>query len=378
MMRDGMREILYKIFALFSSNKTIVFESVPDFSDNTKAVFDEMLRRGMDKKYRLVWFVSDKKKRLPENKSVKYICTDNRLEQIRCAYYLATAKCLICCNRFLEPHSKKQVAFYLAHGTPIKRVKDYYTMPKSIDYCLSASLGVEKMTADQFNADEKKMFSLGYPRNDVFLKPKICVKELLKTDCKKVIVWYPTFRQHKCGLKTGTERAFPVIHDVEIAGKLNDFARLHNVLIVLKPHFAQDLQGFKEQNLDHIRFINDDFFTENRISSYEFVAGCDALITDYSSIYFDYTLCDKPMAVVWEDVEEYRTNPGFAVDLDYYLKGAVKIYNLEEFQQFVLEVSRGVDSLVTERREIRDFVNYAADSDNSKRVVDFMIEKAGL
>ena len=377
-VRKIVKGIVYRVIRCCSSSNKIVFESAPDFSDNTMAVFDEMLRRGIDQKYSMVWLVSDKTKRLPGRTSVQYIWLGNWFDRLRAMFFLVPAKCLICCNRFLTPLTDEQISFYLAHGTPIKSVRSYYTMPPKIQYCLSAAPGVEKMTAYQFNADESKMFSLGYPRNDVFAKKPMNVKGTLQTDCEKVIVWYPTFRQHINGRKAGAPKALPIIHDAESAQKLNACARENGVLIVVKPHFAQDLREIKDQKLSNIRFIDDSFFTEHRITSYEFVGGCDALLTDYSSIYYDYTLCDKPIGVVWEDVEEYRKNPGFAVDLDKYLMGAEKIYTLKELERFVLDVSRDHDRLAEARRKIRDLTNYSTDGQNAKRVVDFIVEKAKL
>ena len=68
--------------------------------------------------------------------------------------------------------------------------------------------------------------------------------------------------------------------------------------------FRQDISYIQKYALSNICFIDDAFFRRNNITSYEFVGSCDALITDYSSIYFDYLLCGKPAAVIWEDIEE--------------------------------------------------------------------------
>ena len=87
---------------------------------------------------------------------------------------------------------------------------------------------------------------------------------------------------------------------------------------------------------------------------------------------------DKPIGVIWEDIEKYKEDPGFALDLDYYLKGAEKIYTIDELCQFVEEVARGEDKLCNERREIRDIVNSSIDGKNTERVVDFIIKKAKL
>ena len=55
------------LLGVLPKKKWIVFESVPDLSDNTKAVFDEMVRRKLNQKYLFIWVVSDKKKDFPNN-----------------------------------------------------------------------------------------------------------------------------------------------------------------------------------------------------------------------------------------------------------------------------------------------------------------------
>ena len=102
------------------------------------------------------------------------------------------------------------------------------------------------------------------------------------------------------------------------------------------------------------------------------------MLTDYSSVYFDYLLCNKPIGLVWEDIDSYRNNPGFALDLDYYMKAAEKIYNVDELSHFIEDVACNRDSLKSEREEINRLANYSCDGENTKRVVDFIIDKAGL
>lgn len=379
-LRKTVKSILVVFLRCFSKKRTIVFESTPDFSDNTYAVYTQMVRLGYDKQYKLVWSCANKEHLPDDPDGVYYIYPQDKSikQRLRNAYYLANAKCMICCNRFLLPWNSDQVCFYLAHGTPMKSVHDYYTVPASIGYCLSAAEGVEEMTAYQFNVAREKMFSLGYPRNDILTLSPAPVKEILGTPCKKVIVWYPTFRQHKNGANLASGKALPIIDDAQAACALNEYVRKLDVLLVLKPHFAQDLSYMKDLGLSNIRFIDDGFFRENNVTSYGFVAGCDALLTDYSSIYFDYMLCDKPIGLVWEDVEQYRQNPGFAVDLEEYGKAGVKIYTLSDFKLFVEQVAENIDACREDRRNLCQKVNYASDGENAKRVVAFIVEKAEL
>lgn len=319
--------ILAKVFFLLPITDTIFIESVPNLSDSPKEIFDELLRRNFNEKYKFVWWLYDDSGMCPQIKNVIYLNSSNRLIF---KYYEYTSRCLISCNRFLESHRKKQKSFYIIHGSPIKKTEGYYILPKGVDYFFCASEKFKKDVAKQLGVVPTKGIGLGLPRNDVLGTDACDLSVFFHRTFNKVIVWYPTFRQHKAGMKTGSLYAFPIIHDLHDMKRLNTYAREKNILIVIKPHFAQDLSAVNVTELSNIQFINDNFFKEHGISSYEFVNSCDALISDYSSIYYDYLLCDKPIALAWEDYEEYKKNPGFSVNIEYYCKGGEKIFNLKE------------------------------------------------
>ena len=357
----------------YSIKNIILFESVPDLSDNTKAVFDEMIRCGLNREYKMYWKVSSDRE-FERYENVTYINTQTSQGRKLWKKLEWQAKALICCNGFLCPTRKKQVSFYLSHGTPIKSVKNYYTVPPKIQYSFSAGEGVKEIYAYELNVNESKVLCLGYPRNDALTNYKGDIKRFLETTCDKIIVWYPTFRQHKSGKSFTKSSSLPILHDTEKAILLNECARKNNALIVLKPHFAQDISYIQDLGLSNIRFIDDSFFVKNNVTSYEFVGSCDALITDYSSIYYDFTLCDKPIALVWEDIEEYKQSPGLIDDYEFWAKGAEKIYTLDELEKFVCNVAKDIDLLKRERNEIKALSNYSADGKNAERVVDFILE----
>lgn len=369
--------LISKAFLLFPIQNTILFESVPNCGDSPKAVFDELIRRGYNQKYKMVWWLYDDNFPKKEHVSnVFYI--DSKKYRLKRKYYEHTSKCLISCNRFLEKHRSKQYSFYIIHGSSIKRTEGYYCLPERIDYYFGPGEHMSSVLAKQLRAPIEKEIALGLPRNDEFSTERVDLREYFNCDYEKIIVWYPTFRQHKTGVQTGCENAFPIIYDSKAAEELNRYAKERNVLIVIKPHFAQDLSMFETTNLSHIVFINERFFETNDLTSYKFVNGCDALITDYSSIYYDYLLCDRPIAVVWEDIEQYRINPGFSLDIDYYFKGAEKVYNLPDLERFIDQVSNGEDYLKSERKEICKLINYSDDGKNTERVTDKIIELAKL
>ena len=368
-----------KILKSLPPKNLILFESVPDLSDNTWPVFEEMIRRGMNKKYKFVWLVPDSKKEFPRIPNVSYIDWKTRLARYRYAWYNWRAKAMVYCNVFIGKKTPKQFGIYLTHGTAIKDVGPYYNLANTdFDYVVTAGDGTNEFMAKALKISPDRCIGLGFPRNDVLTAPPKDLHRFFEGDFQQVIVWYPTFRQHKNGMATGSSDALPILHDTEAAKRLNAVAKEAGVLIVVKPHFAQDVSYIKDYNLSNIRFIDDSFFAENGLTSYEFVGSCDGMLSDYSSIYYDYLLCDKPVGLIWEDIEQYRQNPGFAVDMDYYMKGAEKLYTLAELESFVCGVARGDDPLKEARAEIDRAVNCASDGQNARRVVDFIVEKANL
>lgn len=348
----------------------ILFESVPDRADNAKAVFDELARRGYDRKYRFVWWVSDQS-RYPKG-NVRYVDRSHRLSLL---WYHINAKALICCNQFLPSLSKKQTSFYLTHGTAVKRLSGYYRLPDGIDYAVAASEASRDMMARELGADVRKFHALGFPRNDALGKT-VDLHRYFAAAFQRAIVWYPTFRRHKTGFTAGSGDDLPLLHTAADAETLNQTLAQTETLLIVKPHFAQDVSRLRPAALSHIVFINDDFLTERKIGSYELLAGSDALITDYSSVYFDYLLRDKPIAAVWADLEAYRANPGFAIEPTRYLSGAVRVDKLADLTAFIRDVAAGRDDKRAARAENNAWANRPGES--TPRVADFIVEKANL
>ncbi len=364
---------------------SIIFESFPDFTDNTKAVYDEMLRQGYGKKYRLVWFSDwDRCATLKNGKAFYWDPNANKSlrDRIRCYSYYRKARCVISCYRFIGSkgyvHGKKLKSFYLSHGTPMKSVKAYYTSPGNVDYLLSPSDSLNDVMAEQFSFRPNQVFAAGFPRNDEFAREKKDLKSIFGLDCSKVIAWLPTYRQHFSNGVVTSSITLPVIHDEEKALELDECLKTENVIVLLKPHPAQDLSLINDLHLSNLHIISDKDLQDHGLNLYQFLNGTDALITDYSSVFFDYLLCDRPIAVVWEDIDEYRQFPGFALDLDHYLRGAEKVYDAEGLSAFVRRIKMGTDTLCKERRETCRECNFSDDGNNAKRVVAFIAEKAEL
>lgn len=371
-----IKKVFKRVFHFLPLKRIVLFESCPDLSDNTKPIFDEMIKRGYNKKYRFVWLCFDRhKQELPKIHNVSFLYANKH--RFKTLLLNHTAKVIICCNRFLGCDRKKQSSFYLMHGTPIKNTSNYYCVPHYINWMITSGTGVNVLCSKYFNFPLERCVPLGYARNDVLYNDGINLANCFGK-YKKYVVWYPTVKQFKNGFKTNSVKPIPFVDDLKNVNKLSKALIKNDTLLIIKPHFAQITDDIKNYNASNIVFINDEFFTKHRIKSYELVGSCDALITDYSSIYYDFTICDKPICLIWDDIHEYMENPGLVDNYQKLLIGGEKVYSLEGLIDFLQRVADGVDLLKRERNALKDSFNFKASDSATNRVVDFIIDKSNL
>ena len=372
-----MKELLKKIIYTLFPNNHIVFESAPVYADNTRAVFDEMVRRGLDKQYTFYWYCPPNVHRPTEVAHAKFLeFPGNTLfQKLKARLILLTAKALISCNDILTSHCPGQYAICLMHGACLKSVKGLYTIPKNLDDILSFSSYLAPMEEENSGADQKKMRFLGFPRNDILFHSTLDTHRLFPhTDYHKLIYWMPTYRQHKNGKVDASNIAMPILYNEEIAKQVNEAAKKARVLVVVKPHFAQDVSRITMLDLSNLVFINDAFLSEHGINNYQLLAKADALLTDYSSVYYDYLLTGRPIGLCWDDFEDYKAKEGFAVDMDTVMAGGEKIYTAEDLCGFITQLSAGEDALQAERAKVANLIHDHRDGNSTQRVVDW-IEK---
>ena len=376
-------KLFWSLFRFFYRRRYIVFENWGGYGDSPRKVYEEFVKRGYGRKYGFIWASFDDVDHIPPPVEISQNCRIinpyTRSWKNRCLLNLADA-CIMCGNSIgIYKRINCFTTFYITHGSPIKDTHSYYFVPKSVDCVICSSPNLVPSIAYGINYPKEKILGLGYPRNDDLLDNSLDINELLGIYNVKFIAWYPTLRKHKNGTMTQAGiNQLPLIHNQDIARKINNYARKKRIFIVIKPHRSQDLSIFDGLNLSNIKFINDSFFIEHSCSSYRFLGACSALITDYSSVMYDFTLCDKPIALIWEDIEEYRLSPGIAPDIDKYLECAHKVYQVDDMIQFLDIVSSGKDPLKAIRNQIKKEVNFSEEKDNAKRVTDYIIKMAKL
>lgn len=103
---------------------------------------------------------------------------------------------------------------------------------------------------------------------------------------------------------------------------------------------------------------------------YDLMKLSDALITDYSSIAFDYMLLNRPIGYAIDDMEQYTI--GFSVPnpLDYMT--GMKMKTSAELREFIASVAAGRDDYRAEREKLRDRIHTYQDGKNSKRLLKLL------
>lgn len=364
----------------FSIRDVILFESAPDYADNTKSVFDEMIRRGINKSNKLIWVCEKRENAKRFNKKFK------KAENVHFThifsikyqfYYRKIAKAFIVCNLFLLKAKDQQYYIDLAHGCALKNAAGTYSLPNNCQNADIITISKYMAPFDAHNLMMKPscMVPLGYARNDDLFKPIDVHKVFADYNFKTIIYWLPTYRQNKWKDRFHSDISMPILYSENEARTLNDFAASHNALIVVKIHPAQDLSKIEEFNLSNIVFIKNDFFYDKSFTNYQLLGSCDAMISDYSSVYYDYLLCDKPIGLCFDDFEEYNKREGFTMDPNVILKGGEKLYNIDDLCRFVQSVVNGEDRLSNERNEIKYLVHDHIDNKSTERIVDYIEKK---
>jgi CDP-glycerol glycerophosphotransferase (TagB/SpsB family) len=336
------------------------------FADNPKYLY-LYTNQYRKKDIRAIW--------ISRNKQVVHFLNENQYE----AYYYHSLKGIYYCLRgsvYIFDNYSKDISFWqsggavkvnLWHGVGNKKINydnkfDKVRHPKNnwdkfrtylrrmsdekpSHYILATSERMSEIFAGAFQVDKSHLITEGYPRNDVLLNSNISniytrleednLKRIfeLKKSGKIIDFYMPTFRD--------SEIEFLKIMNLN---EFNRFLVENHIVFVTKLHPKSKLkQAFKE--LDYSNIIN----LEAEIDPYVFLKYADILTTDYSSIYSDYMLLNRPVVAFQYDYDVYsiNTREGY-FDFDEYMP-EVKAKNMHELMQTTKQVLQ--EDMCREKRE---------------------------
>lgn len=367
------------------SKDIIVFESNVgrNYSGNVRAIYEEMVAQGLDQKYKMVWSLENVNEPIPGN------VIPIRRARMKYLYYMAVAKVWVSDSRMPYWLRKRKKNTYIQtwHGTPLKKLaldmdvlsmggetdvdkyrEKFAANTRTWDYLISQN-GFSTGTFRRCFAFEKEMLEIGYPRNDVLFHKnneadiKVIKEKLHLPLDKKIILYAPTWRDDQFHQRSIYKFATEMDFD-----KMKEALSDEYVMIVKFHYLVKD-------NIDWTKYGDFIYECNETQDIAELYLVSDMMITDYSSVMFDYSLLRRPMFFFAYDLENYKENlrgfyfdflgtaPGPVVETTDDLTSAILNYNEAEWK--------------VRYDAFTKLYNHADDGEASKRVVEVILNALG-
>jgi len=292
-----------------------------------------------------------------------------KARSFRYAWYLATSRWLVNDVTFPLYFSRRHEQSYLNtwHGTPLKTLGRHINNGAAqqlvnvqrnffhATHLLAPNLHTESVLLDAYMLRDMwsgEMLRCGYPSNDVF-----AARSTQPLDNNHMnIAFMPTWRGT---LETQSEASRALLRELqELLADLE--SSLHNnetLWVRLHPMVAGEL------NLTAFKKIKP---FPSTISPYEHLSQCHALITDYSSVLFDFSITGRPIVLYMPDKGEYLSERGFYIDpLDLPFH---KAFSPQDLISVIVSLRSGTSEISTEYREFQFTYAKWASAENTSQV----------
>lgn len=314
-VRNKKFESLYKIMnkLLPLNDHLVIYQSFhgKSYSDSPKAIYEQLNR--MNSKYRGVWVLDNLYTEIPAGTIVVKPFT------LLYYYYMARSKYFINNGNFPDFYEKREGTVHVQtwHGTPLKKLgydissnspsylennsPELIRRNKRWDYLIAPNAYTSEILKRAFGF-EKKMLDVGYPRNDILYNELHTdtithIKKKIGIDLnKKVILYAPTWRDNDFHNRQGNQV-------YELKFDLDNFKKRFSeeYILLLRLHYRDASR--LNLSLEDSSIINVSLYDDIQ----ELYLISDVLITDYSSVMFDYTNLKRPMIFYCYDYLQYKT-----------------------------------------------------------------------
>ncbi|MFJ7159711.1 CDP-glycerol glycerophosphotransferase family protein, partial [Streptomyces sp. NPDC101118] len=375
---DTKLRLYHEVFSKLPVKKgLVVFESHlgKQYSDSPKAIYEEMRRQGVD--FEAVWSYEGKPKGFPKDATLV------RRWSLPYLKALAQAEFWVDNQGFPLKLTKRPETTYIQtwHGSALKRMgfdeaawklkskPQQDELQRTLDRFDRFLVRTEhdvRTLARAFRLKESVLLRTGYPRNDALVRAKEredatgtrergpLAEQLGIPADKQVLLYAPTFRQRGNGSK-----AFELPFDVEeFAERFGD-----RYVLLVRSHYLNHVTlppSVRGKVVDVSSSVPD---------VTPVLELADALITDYSSIMFDYALLDRPVFLFAYDYEEYVEERGAYWDIFENAPGPVVRTAGELFEGIVSLESSAREHAADRKRFVAEFGEYDTGS-SARRIVD--------
>ncbi|WP_348632263.1 CDP-glycerol glycerophosphotransferase family protein [Methanofollis sp. W23] len=394
-VRNALKGLFFRTLRTLNAiipkkDNQILFASVPDYSDNAKALYEYVVKNHKHLQYDIIWLVNDPK--------ILQILNQEKINA-----HLNMSICGLCCllrskyiigthNHGSRVKVKNQYQINLWHGMPLKSMgymmdsatddvlKDVKIGGDANDMLVATSSTTRNALAASFLTDPRKIVVTGQPRNDyLFMKAdkRHRLARLLEMDLSKyrrLLLYMPTFR-----VGYGRVDGIPEHLDILMSESFNKFLEDNNILFVLKMHPSEEYYPFSQDKVKqcnrNVVILKTECLDNHLTSIYEILQDFDILITDYSSIYFDFLLLNRPIIFFAFDLEQYRQNRGFSLEpYDFWAPGP-KVTTIETLVEEIQKCISNPDYYEKERKTVNNLINQFQDGNSCERVWEQILYK---
>jgi|SRR5699024_5492743 len=279
------------------------------YNDSPKAIYEAMIKDSRFSDCEFVWaFKNPRDTKVPGRaKVVKIDSFQYFIICLKAKVWISSSPV----ERRLNFKGKNTYYFCTWHGTPLKKIgEDAIYKRNKYDLLCAQGKYDERIFQHAFNMKTEKIICSGLPRNDVLAhnwekSAQIKMKKKLQIPIeKKVLLYCPTFRDWKKDYAGMT---------VDLKKWKRKLGEDYSIL------FRSHSKVIKENDINYKNEWIIDVSNYHDIN--DLMIASDILITDYSSVMFDYSILERPIICYTYDYEEYFTKRGLYFDIRTELPG---------------------------------------------------------
>lgn len=345
-------------------NTIFIYCANGNLEDNSEALFYYLVENGYTNKYKIICGVEEPKIYKYNDPNILFI------PKRKCIFqYMQSTHVFYSMGKMPIRPTARQTVINMWHGIPLKRIGKLSKIGNGEEFfftyvCASSQLFVPVM-AQAFGCPESNVIICGEPKADVLFTKK-------KESEHKLIVWAPTFRQSKfLGYNDSKcDQILPLFVEQEWK-ELNDELKKNDVNMVVKLHPLQDISGVLNVHFSNLRIYSDSEFKKENQNLFYLMSQADGLISDYSGVYLNFLVLNRPICFALADLNEYANTRGFVFDDPLEYMPGVHALKKEDIYDFIKDISLGIDRFGNERKRVNDLVNYYKDGSNCERVLSY-------
>lgn len=364
---------LSKFFSSKVNNNLLVFGSTNGqaYTGNSKVIFEYLCNHS---KYYCVWITgSEEVYRDLKKKQYRVVLNKNIIKTIK---ILKAAKYIFISHGFgdisyidFSPDSK---LIHLAHGISFKKGGhdlESNIMPivekimnkklvEHMDILIDSSEETKRHKMSRFGVNSNRIIVTGYPRNDILINHSEDLESKIKRKLGiekgyDIILYAPTFRDYKY-TNPLTEK---------FLGKLEKYLLEAKKYFLYKPHpFTENINLKQYKNMISI---------ERNVDILDLLIIADILITDYSSVLYDFLLTMKPMIFFATDLDKYTEVRDFYYNYETFVPGPI-VKTGDQLIETLKNFNKLEDKYREKRKSMRDQFNKYHDGRATQRIIKYL------